>query len=59
MSRRPMMWFEEPVLVVDLCPFALDDTARSLMCCQAFCCVNFQSVWGIKVHLEVQYCKLQ
>ena len=59
MSRRPMVWFGEPVLVVDLCPFALDDITRSLTCCHFFYFVNFQSVSDIKVHVDVQCCKSQ
>ena len=49
----------KPVLVVELCPFALDDITRSLVSCQVFYCVDFQSVSDVKVNLEVQYCKLQ
>jgi hypothetical protein len=57
MSLRPVVWFGEPVLVVYLCLFALDDIIRSLICCHVFYFVNFQSVSDVKVHVEVQYCK--
>jgi hypothetical protein len=55
MSRRSMVSFGKPVLVAYLCPFALDDITRSLICCEIFCCVNFHSVSDVKVHVEVQY----
>lgn len=32
-----------------VCPFALDDITRSLICCQSFYCVNFQSISDVKI----------